>query len=196
MMRNLVPVALILWIGSYASAAARAQDSAASPDSPTTPSNAASQQQLDQKTKARFEKFAREMSGVKLIGTFTVDGQKGKFREEEYTIEKVEKAAKGNLWTFTCRIKYGKIDVPVPLTIPVEWAGDTPMVSISHFKIPLVGTGEFGARVFFHDGKYAGTWSHDKVGGHLFGRIVKIKSENRADKADKKDAAETRKTTR
>lgn len=136
--------------------------------------------QADAKTKARYEKFAREMSGVKLIGTFTVDGGKGKLIEEEYTIDKVEKAEKGNLWTFTCRIKYGKIDVPVPLTIPVEWAGDTPMVGISNFKIPLVGSGAFGARVIFYDGKYAGTWSHDQVGGHLFGRIVKIKKDQRA----------------
>ena len=137
----------------------------------------------DDKTKARYEKFAKDMSGVKLIGTFTVDGRKGKLLEEEYTIDKVEKAEKGNLWTFTCRIKYGKIDVPVPLTIPVEWAGDTPMVGISKFKIPLVGSGEFGARVIFYDGKYAGTWSHDKVGGHMFGRIVKIKkSDAKAEK--------------
>jgi hypothetical protein len=25
-----------------------------------------------------------------------------------------------------------------------------------------------------HDGKYAGTWSHDDVGGHLFGRVEKL----------------------
>lgn len=135
----------------------------------------------DAKMKARYEKFSKAMSGVKLIGTFTVDGQKGKFREEEYTIDKVEKAEKGNLWTFTCRIKYGKIDVPVPLTIPVEWAGDTPMVGISNFKIPLVGSGVFGARVIFYDGKYAGTWSHDKVGGHMFGRIEKIKKDAKSE---------------
>ena len=132
----------------------------------------------DEAMKARYEKFARDLSGVKLIGTFTVDGRQGKLQEEEYTIDKVEKAETGNLWTFTCRIKYGKIDVPVPLTIPVEWAGDTPMVGISNFKIPLVGSGAFGARVVFHDGKYAGTWSHDSVGGHLFGRIEKIKKES------------------
>ncbi|MEC9091610.1 MAG: hypothetical protein VX438_02805, partial [Planctomycetota bacterium] len=132
---------------------------------------------LDDQRKARYEKFAREMSGVKLIGTFTIDGQKGKLLEEEYTIDKVEKFGEGNLWIFTARIKYGKIDVPVPLTIPVEWAGDTPMVGISNFKIPLVGSGAFGARVIFYKGKYAGTWSHDKVGGHMFGRIEKNKPE-------------------
>lgn len=150
---------------------------AAAVETPIVAAEGSIAKKIDDKTKSRYEKFAKEMSGVKLIGTFTIDGQKGKFREEEYTIDKIEKAPKGNLWTFTCRIKYGKINVPVPLTIPVEWAGDTPMVGISNFKIPLVGSGSFGARVIFYDRKYAGTWSHDKVGGHMFGRIVKIKSE-------------------
>ena len=37
------------------------------------------------------------------------------------------------------------------------------------------GDGEtlaFARRVVIADGKYAGTWQHGKVGGHLFGKIV------------------------
>lgn len=162
------------------------QEAAAADDSSSRRAAMAAQAEKDKQ--ARYEKFAQEMSGVRLIGTFTVDGQKGKLREEEYIIEKVEKAETGNLWTFTCRIKYGKIDVPVPLTIPVEWAGDTPMVGISNFKIPLVGTGVFGARVIFYEGKYAGTWSHDEVGGHMFGRIIKMKPEE-GEKSEATDKA-------
>ena len=156
-----------------------------SPPAKSTAPKADATSDINDKMKARYEKFAREMSGVRLIGTFTIDGQKGKLVEEEYTIDKVEKTGEGNLWTFTARIKYGKIDVPVPLTIPMEWAGDTPMVGISNFRIPLVGSGAFGARVIFYDGKYAGTWSHDKVGGHMFGRIEENKKEE--DKKEKRE---------
>jgi hypothetical protein len=40
------------------------------------------------------------------------------------------------------------------------------------FAIPTLGT--FTARVFFYGNRYAGTWQHDKVGGHMFGRIEKL----------------------
>ena len=128
------------------------------------------------KTQAElFAKFTEDMKNVKLIGTFTVDGRGGKFMEEEYVITSVKKADESNYWVINAKIKYGKIDVTVPLVLPVEWAGETPMISISDLKIPLVGSGSFGAKVIFSEGKYAGTWNHDKVGGHMFGRIEKIK---------------------
>jgi len=38
-------------------------------------------------------------------------------------------------------------------------------------SITIPGLGTFSARVVFHDRKYAGTWKHDNVGGHLFGRV-------------------------
>ncbi|MDA7662727.1 hypothetical protein N8550_01870 [Pirellulaceae bacterium] len=122
-----------------------------------------------------FAKFTEDMKNVKLIGTFTVDGRGGKFMEEEYVITSVKKTDESNYWVINAKIKYGKIDVTVPLVLPVEWAGETPMISISDLKIPLVGSGSFGAKVIFSEGKYAGTWNHDKVGGHMFGRIEKNK---------------------
>lgn len=137
--------------------------------------------------KSRFDKFEKSMSGVKLVGSFTIDGRDNKLREEEYVIESVTKTDEGNLWLFKARIKYGNINVMVPMVIPVEWAGETPMVSLSDFKIPLVGSGSFGARVLFHENKYCGTWNHDAVGGHLFGRIEKIKVEKKERK--KRDSA-------
>jgi hypothetical protein len=35
--------------------------------------------------------------------------------------------------------------------------------------------GTFTARVLFYEDRYAGTWQHGKVGGHMFGKIEKAK---------------------
>ena len=48
------------------------------------------------------------------------------------------------------------------------------MITLTDFKI--LGQGPFSARVVFHNGKYAGTWSHGEVGGHLFGVLEPLKS--------------------
>ena len=45
-----------------------------------------------------------------------------------------------------------------------------PVITLDNLWIP--GMGRFSSRVLIHDGRYSGTWSHDEVGGHLFGRIV------------------------
>ena len=31
----------------------------------------------------------------------------------------------------------------------------------------------FSARILFYGDRYAGTWQHDQVSGHMFGRIKK-----------------------
>ena len=121
--------------------------------------------------KARFAKFEKDMSGVKLLGQFTIDGG-GKQAKEEYTILKVKKLPAKDLWLFTARVKYGKTDLTLPMPIPVKWAGDTPVISMDKLKIPLLGT--FSAQVVLDGNRYAGTWRHGKVGGHLFGSIEKV----------------------
>jgi hypothetical protein len=122
---------------------------------------------------ARFEKFAAAMSGVKLTGQFTIVGQKEQpLRKEEYEIQSVSKMPKGDYWLFQARIKYGQHDVAVPLPLQVKWAADTPVITLDEVTIPGLGT--FGARVVIHDDKYAGTWSHGDVRGHLFGIIEKM----------------------
>jgi len=122
---------------------------------------------------AREAAFTAAMRKTVLVGSFTVDGKASDepLKPERYEIESVTKAS-GNLWIFTARIKYGKLDTKLPITVPVEWAGDTPMVSLTNASIPGLGE-EFSARVIFHDDRYAGTWQHGKVGGHMFGRIEK-----------------------
>jgi len=122
---------------------------------------------------ALFRLFEQKLSGVKLVGHFTVLGKEDAApRKEEYTIQSVKKLPEGDYWLFTSRIKYGDKDVTVPLPIEVKWAGETPMISLTDFTIPSLGT--FSARVVFHESKYAGTWTHGEVGGHLFGVIEKL----------------------
>lgn len=117
---------------------------------------------------ADFEKY---LSDAVLTGVFTIDGQPlNKLEEERYEIKSAKKlAGEDNLWEITTRIKYGDKDLSVPVFVNVEWVGRTPMIVLDSVSIPGLGT--FSARVVFHDRKYAGTWKHDNVGGHLFGRV-------------------------
>jgi hypothetical protein len=39
----------------------------------------------------------------------------------------------------------------------------------------IPGLGTFSAHVVIDGDKYAGTWAHGKVGGHLYGTIEKMK---------------------
>ena len=131
----------------------------------------------------REQAFSQKMQNCVLVGTFTVDGQTegDPLKPERYEIESAVKAA-GDLWVFTVRIKYGKLDTKLPVTVPLLWAGETPMVSLTDASIPGLGEG-FSARVLFHDDRYAGTWQHGKVGGHMFGRIEKAKPKAASDES-------------
>ncbi len=122
---------------------------------------------------APMKEFADYLSGSVLTGVFTVDGQPlGKLNEERYEIKSARKIeGETNLWEIMTRIKYGDKDVEVPVEINVEWIGKTPVMVMDSVTLPVLGT--FSARVVFHDRKYAGTWKHDSVGGHLFGRVEK-----------------------
>jgi hypothetical protein len=131
------------------------------------------------------KKFAESMHNVTMVGYFTASDQPaGKLSEERYIIDKVVKD-EGDKWVFHARIQYGKNDVPVRLKIPVQWAGDTPVISVTKLTVPLLGT--FNARVLIYDGQYAGTWEGAGHGGQLFGRIEKNKdaAESKEDDAAK-----------
>lgn len=128
---------------------------------------------------ALFKHFGELLSGAKLVGRFTILGKDdGPLPKEEYTISSVSKLPDGDYWLFKTRIKYGQNDVTVPLPLEVKWAGDTPMITLTNFTIPGMGT--FGARVVIYNNKYAGTWSHGKAGGHLFGTIEKAETNEAA----------------
>ena len=111
--------------------------------------------------------FRESLSNVRLTGQFSVDGRPGT-REDSYEIQSISKVA-GKTWLFRAKIGERAV-VPIPLT--VEWAGDTPVVTLTDLSIPGMGT--YTARVLFYRGKYSGTWSAKEHGGELFGRIEKI----------------------
>ena len=118
----------------------------------------------------RFRAFEQTLSGATLEGRFTIVGrEQEELPREQYTIRSVRKLADGDYWLFQARIKYADKDVTVPLPLEVKWAGDTPVITLTGLTIPGLGT--FSARVLIDGQKYAGTWTHDTVGGHLFGVI-------------------------
>ena len=135
--------------------------------------------------KPLYEKFERLLTGAKLNGMFTIDGRSmDDLKPESYEIEKVQKGDEGDLWLITARIRYGKHDVSFPVPVNVKWADETPVLTLDDVTIPGLGT--FGARVVFHKDKYAGTWQHDDVGGHLFGKIELASSSTEAPASDAK----------
>ena len=120
----------------------------------------------------RERAFAERMSGAALVGLYDMNGrQKKDASADRYDLSSVEKVG-DNLWRFEVRMRHDNYDVTMPVTVPMEWIGDTPMVMLTDYSVPALGT--FTARVFFYDDRYAGTWQHgQEVGGHLFGRIEK-----------------------
>ena len=128
---------------------------------------------IDKETAKRYARFKEKMSGVKLVGKFTILGRDGDPPKEEYVIESVKKLPQGDKWLISARIKYGnKNTATIPMPLDVKWAGDTPMISLTKLTIPGLGT--FSSRVIFYNNKYAGTWTHGDVGGHMFGSIEKL----------------------
>lgn len=116
------------------------------------------------------KRFQESLSGVTLTGFYT-NGNASELKADRYVIEKISKAS-GKLWKFEVRIQYNGKDMAIALPIPIEWAGDTPVVSLTNFTVP--GSGTFTARVLFYDGAYVGTWSGaNGHGGKMFGSIAK-----------------------
>lgn len=125
-----------------------------------------SQEELDR----RFEEL---LDNSQLIGFFTEGGKESEapLKADKYTIENVKKLKNG-FWLFEARIQYNDQDRKVPLPVQVKWAGDTPVITLTKVFVP--GFGTFTARVLFYGTEYAGTWSANDHGGHMFGRIEKL----------------------
>ena len=119
-----------------------------------------------------FKNFEKSMKNVRFTGHFTVIGQDQAPSKETYEIHKVEKLGDGDLWIFTARVKYGDKDIVLPMPLPVKWLGRIPVITMD--KVTLPGLGTFSAHVVIDGDKYAGTWAHGKVGGHLYGTIARM----------------------
>ena len=116
--------------------------------------------------------FQESMNNVMLVGYFT-QGDGAELHDDKYVIERVTKV-KEDTWKFEARIQYNKKEVKVAMPLPVKFAGDTPVISLTNFTVPSFGS--FTARVVMYNGAYAGTWGSagkDGHGGKLFGKIVK-----------------------
>jgi hypothetical protein len=119
----------------------------------------------------RDSAFAKLLTNATLDGNFTMTGSgqdATKLMHDKYTLAEVKKLD-GNQWLIPTRIQYGDKDFTVPLTLPVEWAGDTPVIIVDNVGLP--GLGSLSARVMFFADHYAGFWQHGTHTGHLFGVI-------------------------
>ncbi len=128
------------------------------------------------------QKLATYLTGSRWEGHFTITGKELSPTKETYEIIKAEKAKEGDFWNLVARIKYGDNDLTQPLPpIEIKWAGRTPVITVDQVTVLSLGT--FDARVVIRKGadgrpgKYAGTWSHDNIGGHLFGTITRIQED-------------------
>ncbi len=129
-------------------------------------------------TDTRHAAFAEALTGATLVGHFTEGDDDPPLNAERYELKQV-RHVEGDNWLFACRIKYGERDLTVPLVLPVYWADKTPVITLD--KLPVPGIGTFSARVLIHDGYYAGYWSGEGHGGHLFGRIERPSAETPAE---------------
>ncbi len=129
------------------------------------------------------QQFVELLTKATMVGRFSIDGRNDRDPQpERYTIESVTKTG-GDNWIVKARITYGKYDVAVPVPVQVLWAGDTPILQVTDLKIPFMGEG-FTARVMFYKDRYAGSWYHGKVGGHMWGMIEQQAKEEPATKSE------------
>jgi len=116
-------------------------------------------------------KFEAMMKGVTLVGRSSRLSNDKIAGEEKYVIESVSKVG-GDTWLFRTRLQCcGQENIPVPLPVTIKWAGDTPVITLTDLPIPGMGT--YTARVLLYRDQYAGTWSGEKGGGQIFGKIVR-----------------------
>lgn len=118
-----------------------------------------------------IKKFTKQLSGSTLVGQFTVDDAPAAkaMKPDRYQIATVNHVS-GDTYLFV----YLHKGVPIPLSLKVKWAGNTPVIVLDDFTI--AGMGTFSSRVMFHGNRYAGTWQHGKKGGLMFGKIEKPKA--------------------
>lgn len=120
-------------------------------------------------------KLEADLSGAVLVGRFTITGAgAGEPAPERYELAAVKHLG-NDRWLFQARIRYGEHDVTLPLTLPIRWAGDTPVITVDNFGFP--GLGVYTARVMIYRDHYAGFWAGADHGGHLFGVVERPTAE-------------------
>ena len=118
------------------------------------------------------KQFQTQMTNVVMAGYYT-QGDKAELREDRYVIERISKL-KDDVWKFEARVQYNKKDMKIAINVPVKFAGETPVITLTNYAVP--GFGTFSARVVFYDGGYAGMWGGEKSCGKMFGKITKVEA--------------------
>jgi outer membrane protein assembly factor BamB len=127
----------------------------------------ASQEPTEQET--RGAAFSKLLTGSVLDGWYTdSNAPDAPPKKDRYTMGRVSKLEDGR-WRIESKVEYGERSFTVPLNLRVEWAGDTPVITLDKMAIPGMGT--FTARVLFYGTGYAGTWEGGGHGGQMMGRI-------------------------
>jgi len=121
------------------------------------------------------KKFEDALTNATMEGFFTIDGRQDDKppHKDVYRIESCKKAG-GDVWMITAFIGHSNVKLPVP--VEVRWAGDTAVIMLTDVALPGM-KGKFGTRLLIDGSRYAGTWSHDDVGGHMWGKLGKAKAE-------------------
>jgi hypothetical protein len=114
--------------------------------------------------------FQQMMNNAVMSGSYSVNGSGKPPGADHYTLGPVTKGS-GENWTFTATIEYAGHHLPLPIDLPVKWAGDTPVITVDHVSIPTLGT--FNARVMIFGDQYVGVWgvANGKHGGQMWGHI-------------------------
>ena len=168
-------ILVLLQVGLFASESPSAQQADSAIQQDVTSAQSHPQKTLKDKNRLNQE-LQRFLTDITFRGHFTTD-KKGSEEEvpkqDEYTITSATHVG-GDYWLLTSRIQYKDIDVTLPVPVIIRWASTTPLIMLEEVTLPGMGT--FSARVLIHRNRYAGTWQHDDVGGHLFGTLSKSES--------------------
>jgi hypothetical protein len=123
------------------------------------------------------KKFEDAMTNASMEGFFTIEGRNEDKppAKDVYRIESCKKSG-GDVWIVTAYIGHSKATIPVP--VEVRWAGDTPMIMLTDVGLPGM-KGKFSTRLLIDGSLYAGTWSHDQVKGHMWGKMSKTPAESK-----------------
>ncbi len=113
--------------------------------------------------------FAESMSNVTMTGFFTV-GDDPATHADKYAIGRIWKIG-DDLWNFEASVQYNDREFKATVKVPVKWAGDTPVLTLSNYLIQ--GQGVYSARILIFADQYAGAWGAREHSGKMFGKIVK-----------------------
>lgn len=153
------------------------------------PQEAPSSSPAELSPEERDEQFEELMTSSRLVGKFSVVGPEGESAPQAdlYMVSDLSRG-EGDSWVFTSRMKFGENEMTFPVPTQVKWAGDTPVISLTDQTIPGLGT--FTARVMIYKDRYAGTWQHGPVGGHMWGLLEPLEESGEATDSDAAGSSE------